>query len=788
MNLKVKLIFSFLMAGLIPLLTVGVYSYKKSSMSLEESAVEKLEAVRDIKKESVIRYFEGIKNQVLTLSHDPMVISSMKNFDTYFQSMKDENKVSFSDLSEYKKELESFYSNQFGKKYKDENGEEIDAISFLNQLSANEIVAQYYYIAKNPKPLGSKEGLDFSALDSSPYSKIHAEYHPFFREYLQRFGYYDIFLLNIKTGNIVYSVFKELDYGTSLLNGPYSNTNFAEAYKKAKDITDKSSFILVDYKQYIPSYDAPASFIAAPIWDKEEKVGVLVFQMPIDRLNAIMNERSGMGETGESFLFGSDYLMRSDSFLDPSNHGVISSFKNQDKGKLKTITVEKALKGEVGHENIKNYLGSDIISAFSPVEILGLKWGVVSEMSEDEALAASYSIKNIIFLLIGLSSILIALFSFFLSSSLSNKILSIASHLSKNAQEVASSSKSISDSSNQLSEAATQQASSLQETVSSIDEISSMVQRNSDAANSSTRVSTKSNDAAERGKKTVESMIESITEISGSNDEMATEMQKNNKDIAEIVKVISEIGEKTKVINDIVFQTKLLSFNASVEAARAGEHGKGFAVVAEEVGNLAAMSGKAALEITTMLDGSIKRVMEIVDSAKKKVESLVEMSKQKVDEGKKTAHECGDALDEILQNVSSVNEMVREIASASVEQSTGVKEVTKAMQQLDQTTHQNTSVAQESSSMARKLKSQADDLNSAVQELMEVITGDDKENNRHHFLVKKEETDLNIVSLKEKKESRESKRPETINAKKSIKVSGLDTEIPDESDSRFEDL
>jgi methyl-accepting chemotaxis protein len=210
-----------------------------------------------------------------------------------------------------------------------------------------------------------------------------------------------------------------------------------------------------------------------------------------------------------------------------------------------------------------------------------------------------------------------------------------------------------------------------------------------------------------------------------------------------------------------------------------------FAVVAEEVGNLASMSGKAALEITEMLDQSMKQVSEIVETTKKKVEILVTTSKGKVEAGTRTAHECGEALEEILLNVSSVNEMVREIATASSEQSTGVKEVTKAMQQLDQTTHQNTSVAQESSAMAQRLKGQADQLNGAVKELMCVVSGERSfsqtvENNIIH--VANEKRDSRVLDLPKRKIVHEQERS------RGLKVSGLDTEIPIDSDDRFEDL
>lgn len=784
LSLQGKLISSFLLAGLIPLIAIGFYSYQKSSESLQKEAVDKLVAVRNIKGDAVKRYFDTIKSQVLTFSQTVSIKEAMRDFSISYKNFLSETEISEADLILYKASLKNFYLNEFGAKYKKENGTGIDSVAFLDQLSDTELALQYHYISANSNPLGSKETLD-AAADKSTYTKLHAIHHPSIRSFLEEFGYYDIFLVDIKTGHIVYSVFKELDYATSLLIGPYSNTNFAEAFKRAREISDPKDFILVDYKKYPPSYEAPASFIASPIWENGKKIGIAIFQMPIDRLNAIMGERSGMGKTGETYLFGQDRLMRSDSFLNKENYNVVSSFKNPSKGSLDSSSVAEALKGQSGERVGTNYLGQEVITAFTPINILGLKWGLAADISTSEAFSPANAIKNILLIMTITSCILIVVFAFFLSSSLSRKIQLIANKLLENAKEVGLTSEDISNSSIKLSEASTEAASSLQETVASIDEISSMVQKNADAANNSTQVSSKSNDAANRGKKTVESMISSINDISKSSDEIANEMQRNNAEISKIVQVISEIGDKTKVINDIVFQTKLLSFNASVEAARAGEHGKGFAVVAEEVGNLAAMSGKAALEITEMLDGSVKQVTNIVDSTKKNVEVLINNSKERVKRGTDTASDCDNDLNEILQNVTSVNELVREIAAASSEQATGVREVTSAMQQLDSMTHQNTSVAQESSSMASKLKEQATGLNGVVDELIGLINGRAPNNSRTNVIKGPSGQDhANIVSITRDKET-------TIHPgnKEVLKMaSGDSISTQGDTDPQFEDL
>jgi methyl-accepting chemotaxis protein len=783
LSLKSKFILSFLLVGLLPMLVVGIYTFKKSADSLKQEAFSKLTAVKNIKKDAILRFYEGQKKQVLSLSNNTMIQDAMIGFRDAFKNYNKEISTSKGDEIVFKSGIKDYYFNEFGKKYRSQNGNEFNALSALNKLSSNSISLQYHYISKNPNSLGNKEKLN-SANDGTAYSKLHARYHPSIRDILEKFGLYDIFLVDIDSGDIVYSVFKELDFATSLIDGPYSKTNLAQVFKKARLSDDIDSVVFVDFEKYTPSYEEQASFIASPIWVDGKKTGVLVFQLPVETISAIVNERSGMGETGLTYVFGKDGKMKGKLMLpDSLSHRESDSKKIHSGFQINESIANKIIEGENGHGITKNFLGYEVISSFGHLDVLGFKWGIITDISTREAFASVHNIKNALIMMVGISCLTIVFFAFVLSSKLSKKIQSIANILKENAKEVATSSESISTSSSQLSEAATQAASSLQETVSSIDEISSMIIRNADAARNSTNVSSKSSEAASLGKKTVESMIESIHDISKNNDEIAIEMQKNNEDISKIVQVISEIGKKTKVINDIVFQTKLLSFNASVEAARAGEHGKGFAVVAEEVGNLASMSGKAALEITEMLDSSIQQVTDIVENTKKKVETLICTSKEKVEAGTKTAHECGDSLDEILQNVTSVNEIVREIASASSEQSMGVQEVTKALQQLDQTTHQNTSVAQESSTMAKKLKFQADSLNSIVVDLMAVVTGNGSFDMEQEPRSSMSENDTKVIAL-----SRRLPQKTHVKGNTKLKVSGFDTEIPDESDDRFEDL
>jgi methyl-accepting chemotaxis protein len=358
-------------------------------------------------------------------------------------------------------------------------------------------------------------------------------------------------------------------------------------------------------------------------------------------------------------------------------------------------------------------------------------------------------------IIVALGSVFFALIIGYIFSNLISKNLqTIADNLFGSSKEVSSSSTQIAVSSEQLSQATTEQAASLQETSSSIEEISAMINSNTENAKQSTTISDNSLKTAEKGKVVVGQMIQAIGEINESNMGIMAQIDETNKEIEKIVQIINEIGNKTKVINDIVFQTKLLSFNASVEAARAGEQGKGFAVVAEEVGNLASMSGTAALEITSMLNQSTKTVENIISDSKRKIGILVSNGKEKVETGTKIANECEQVLIEIVSSVERVSAMVKEISKASVEQASGVQEVTKAISQIDHVTQQNSKNSAESASAAHNLKSQATLLNVLMQNLAQTIHGAQVSE------VKKEVIKEKVVNKKIEIKTKEIKEPQ----------------------------
>ena len=238
-------------------------------------------------------------------------------------------------------------------------------------------ILQRLYITDNPNPTGSKEELDY-AKDGSIYSQFHAKYHPWFRHFLRQRDYYDIFLF-APNGDLVYTVFKELDYATNVNYGEWKDTDLGEAFRAARDNPEAERQNFFDFKPYAPSHDAPASFISQPILNDDGSfAGVLVFQMPIARINNVMQVAAGLGESGETYIVGSDHLMRSDSRF--SEESTIL------KTKVDGGTVDQAMNGNEGVETVLDYRGIPVVSAYGPIDFKGTRWAILAEIDKAEVM------------------------------------------------------------------------------------------------------------------------------------------------------------------------------------------------------------------------------------------------------------------------------------------------------------------------------------------------------------------------------------------------------------------
>ena len=247
------------------------------------------------------------------------------------------------------------------------------------------------YITANPFPAARRLELA-EAGDDSVYSAIHSHYHPAFAALREARGYYDIFLFDGQ-GNLLYTVIKEEDYATNLLTGPWRETGLGRVVRQvlAEPVAGQARFSGFSY--YEPSFNAPAGFLAMPVRARvrgvaDSLIGVIAVQMPIDGMNDVLRVTSGMGETGETLLVGSDFLMRSQSRFSEENTILNEQVKNP--------AVVEALAGRSGLSQHGGYRGQEVLSAFAPVDFLGVRWALVSEIDLGEVMAPVAALQRLL--------------------------------------------------------------------------------------------------------------------------------------------------------------------------------------------------------------------------------------------------------------------------------------------------------------------------------------------------------------------------------------------------------
>ena len=387
MTLKKRLLLTLLLVGLLPVIAISFFNAEIARQSLTEQALQQLSIAATNKQHSVEDYLSTIAWQLKAMANNRGTRTAAQGFGLAFQNYE---KLVQEEQSTLRENVEAYYQQNFLPPLQQNGGANgRSASDFVASLSKNSLALQMGYIVDNPNPVGQKDELVSADVHIAQfYNTLHKQWHTSFKEFQEAFGYYDIYLIDADTGHVIYSVAKEVDFATSLKDGPYADSGLAAAYRQAMSDGQDTAPTFVDFTRYVPSYGAPAGFVATPIYsEKDERLAVLAFQFPIDSLNNIMMERDGMGETGDAYLVGPDNLMRSDSYLDPENRSVVASFADPENGRISSTSVDEALAGNSGEGVVTSYRGEPVFSAHRPVTVGGLNWALVAEISEDEALA-----------------------------------------------------------------------------------------------------------------------------------------------------------------------------------------------------------------------------------------------------------------------------------------------------------------------------------------------------------------------------------------------------------------
>lgn len=771
MKIKNKLLFAILGIGILPLIcATGVISYSISgqvSDALYKQASEKLTAVREMRREQIQDYFSQLKSIVASLATGANTATAMRDFSNGFDLFAVPDDVDLQSIKNY-------YANDFFKQYKklDQSVADSDIAAFIDKADNSTLFYQSRYISNNPNPVGSKQLLNQAASKSkfaSRYDRYHAAYHPELRKAQEAFGFYDLFLIN-NDGRVVYTVFKETDYAASLSQGVLADSALAKAWKSSMQAS-KGQVTLTDFTAYKPSYGAPAAFMSAPIFEGDNRIGTIVAQVSQDQLNKLMTSNKqwdniGLGDTGESFLIGGDHLTRSESrvmmtssekFIEQvtaagqQSQSTLNAmkFRGASSGYLKidSDSVNQALQGKTGVSLEKDYSGHNAIIAYAPLNVLGQKWVIFSQMETEEAFSAVGSIvasitKNTLLILV-----VVIIISIVFGLAMAQKLINPLRELVSSFQELAQGQGNLSvqldsakrdDEIGELSQAFNSFIKNIREIVievstsagqlsqvahtlrnqtsQTLDGMSEQREKSQSIASAMTEFAASIDEVARNSHDTFDAMSradqvtvsgsENAKRSAGEIDKLAQGTKASAESMSNLSLQIQDISSVLEVINSIASQTSLLALNAAIEAARAGEMGRGFAVVADEVRSLSSRTQTATVDI--------QKKIELLRAAAEQSVSQVNTASANADSSIRLVHQTAVEIEQIRQLVSDVQSMHAQITSALSQQQSTVKEMEANVTEIHALSQSGETHTSQASAEATRLQSLSASLSELV--------------------------------------------------------------------------
>ena len=428
LSIRSKVIFVVLVAGLICLGAGGMIGYRAGDQALTQAVEQRLSAERDTKRREIEEYISTQLRLTKEIGGTQDVIDATKAFIAAARVLRAAPPAHPSATQVDTRVLEDWYRHNLLPG--------LDKITGGSQSAEGLVPAdavgrhlQVEYIADNPYPVGQKYKLS-EASAASGYDAVHAEFHPLMQRLARIAGYYDINLIDAQTGDVVYTVAKEADFGTNIYSGPYAESGLAHVVQRALDPRNGGAPVVVDYTPYIPAALAPQMFTAVPIVVDGQTLGVFTAQIDIKTLNDMVtdegrSQEAGQGHSGEVLLVGQDRLLRSQSrFMaqDPSlflEQTQAEGLPETTAGQIKTLGTtilympantgasELAFRNKTGLSQFIDYRGVPVIAAYGPLEVGGLRWAVIAKQDVAEAFAPEAALRRDLLTAAGVAAILL---------------------------------------------------------------------------------------------------------------------------------------------------------------------------------------------------------------------------------------------------------------------------------------------------------------------------------------------------------------------------------------------
>ena len=375
----------------------GGIGFQSGRTSLREAVFDQLTGIREAQARVLEMGLSDLSNSLVIGARGEMVSGALAAFAAAFTELADAPVDPAQNAA-----IADYYATRFRGV---EDGR-LDTNALLPASNAAKYLQSRYTVAF-PDPQKALAADD--AKDGSAWSTANARYNPYFREMVNRLGFRDAMLINAK-GDVVYSARKGVELGQNVLTGPYrGNGALPDAFRKAMASNEIDYVNSTDFAEYLPSGE-PTAWMLVAVGPPGRAAGVFAVQYPASLVNNLMTadrqwERAGMGSTGETFVVGTDDLMRSDSRLfleDPQAYredviraGTPPEVADRAIKQGTTVLVQPvgtkatqaAQRGETGTLIATDYLGHRALQAYAPLNLKGLDWIIVAAVDSDEAFA-----------------------------------------------------------------------------------------------------------------------------------------------------------------------------------------------------------------------------------------------------------------------------------------------------------------------------------------------------------------------------------------------------------------
>jgi methyl-accepting chemotaxis protein len=650
LSIKVKLLLSFLLVGMIPMIVVAIIALSKSSTILNQEIEGKFAAIQAAKTGHLQDYFKQISKALKVLRDDPYALEALLAMNQAFES----------------------------------NGNSVNNEAWRQQAE---------------------------------------KYNVRLKDITDDNGWYDLFLIH-KDGDIVYTAAREPDLGMIIPKSELKDSGLGKAFQALQTAPDEAVFF-ADFAPYAPSAGAHAGFMIAKMRDATGKVaGYSALQIPTDQLNAVMQQRTGLGETGESYLVGSlggNNSLRSDRVI---KKGKVGDKKTDE-------FIELALQGKSGSGTKTGSTGEKEFTYYSPVAIEGVRWCMITTIAEKEAFAAVASLRMISIILVLVVAAVVAGLALLVAAGMvrpinrtvvmlkdiaegegdltrrleihsrdelgemarwfnvfMEKLQTLIKDIGGNSKTLETSSASLSVIAGQLATGAEKMSQRSNGVATATEEMSANMNNVAAAIEEASTNVNMVAAATEEMTATVQEIAQNSGKARGITEKAVVTTNSASAKVNELGRAALEISKVTEVITEISEQTNLLALNATIEAARAGEAGKGFAVVANEIKELAKQTATATQQIKSRIEG-------VQNSTKDTVGEIGQISK---------------VIDEVNDIVGTIAAAVEEQSVSSQEISTNISQASQGIEEVNQNVNQTSVVSASISSDIASVNQEVQDI------------------------------------------------------------------------------